>query len=368
ARQPVGEGRADRFSIPDRTSPAASPPAAAATPAGSQGAGVAFATPPKPLTLPADAAPHQNALEWWYYTGHLEAEGGKRYGFEFVMFQAAGKDPGKAGYVSHAAITDLQTRTFKYAEKLTIAPIPGDKDSFSLKVDDWSMAGKNGDDQLRFTLDGYALELKLKATKPPVLHGGTGYIAVGEKEFSYYYSRPRMAAEGTLTAGGQTLKVTGDAWFDQQWGDMKLQSGGWDWFGVQFDDKTELMVSNLRDASGKRVALYGTYVSTDGVGHHLSAQDITLMNGGLWISPHTGARYPMGWGIQIPRAGLDVILQPELQDSELDTSKSTGAVYWEGKASVQGTGFDGSPLKGNAFVELTGYAKGGLPGGAAAGR
>ncbi|MCC7106140.1 MAG: hypothetical protein IT307_13435, partial [Chloroflexi bacterium] len=30
-----------------------------------------------PLTLPKDEAPHQDLTEWWYYTGHLQADDGR---------------------------------------------------------------------------------------------------------------------------------------------------------------------------------------------------------------------------------------------------------------------------------------------------
>lgn len=336
---------------------APSPQAAAAQPAGDQGGGIAFAMPPKPLTLPADAAPHTSGLEWWYYTGHLEATDGRKFGYQFVMFQRASAEAGKAGYVAHAAITDVSNKKFTYAEKLVLAPVQQSTDSFSLKVDDWAMKGKDGDDQISFTLDGYALDLTLKAIKPPVLHGGTGYIAVGEKEFSYYYSRPRMAASGELTVGTDKIAVRGSSWFDQQWGDMTLQGGGWDWFGIQLDDRSDLMVSHLRGADGKRVALYGTYVGPDGKAEHLAAQDIQLQNGGLWISPRTGGRYPMGWSLRVPKLGLDLAVQPDLQDQELDTTDSTEVIYWEGKSTVQGFGKGGAPVTGLAYVELTNYAK-----------
>ena len=43
---------------------------------------------PQPVGLPGDDGPHQRLTEWWYYTGHLIDDGGRRYGFEFVIFRA----------------------------------------------------------------------------------------------------------------------------------------------------------------------------------------------------------------------------------------------------------------------------------------
>ena len=44
--------------------------------------------PVRPLDLPRDDAAHYAAqTEWWYYTGHLEADDGAEYGFEVTFFK-----------------------------------------------------------------------------------------------------------------------------------------------------------------------------------------------------------------------------------------------------------------------------------------
>ena len=41
----------------------------------------ARAEPGKPLAFPADHGPHDDfQTEWWYYTGNLTAEDGRRFG------------------------------------------------------------------------------------------------------------------------------------------------------------------------------------------------------------------------------------------------------------------------------------------------
>ena len=45
-----------------------------------------------------------------------------------------------------------------------------------------------------------------------------------------------------------------------------------------------------------------------------------------------------------------------LHVSELDTTASTGVVYWEGEVEVAGS-VEGSPLTGLGYVELTGYGE-----------
>jgi predicted secreted hydrolase len=51
---------------------------------------------------------------------------------------------------------------------------------------------------------------------------------------------------------------------------------------------------------------------------------------------------------------LDVT--PLLADQELRTSRSTKVSYWEGAVAVTGTK-QGKPVKGQGYVELTGYAE-----------
>ena len=70
---------------------------------------------------PRDDAPHDRLTEWWYDTGHLRADDGRRFGFEFVVFRAErGGFP--VSWASHLALTDETGRTFRYAQRSEIGP------------------------------------------------------------------------------------------------------------------------------------------------------------------------------------------------------------------------------------------------------
>jgi predicted secreted hydrolase len=199
------------------------------------------------------------------------------------------------------------------------------------------------------------LDLHLAARKPPALHNQAGWIDFGEGGSSYYYSRTSMAATGTLTLDGRTVDVTGDAWFDHQWGDfITVGGGGWDWFAVNLSDGSDLTLSLVRDADGSYPLVYGTEVDPDGTTHHLAAEAFRVAVTEHWRSPATGADYPAGWDISITPA-LSISLHPSVADQELDTRASTGVVYWEGSQVVSASR-RGRPLTGEAYVELTGYA------------
>ena len=171
-----------------------------------------------------------------------------------------------------------------------------------------------------------------------------------------------MDASGTLTVDGTRHEVTGEAWFDHQWGDfIAVGGGGWDWFAVNLDDGTDLSFSLVRDADGSYPLVYGTLVDADGTTRHLPREAFNVDVTDRWISPTTGADYPAGWHITVPGEDLEIDLRPTVADQELDTRASTGVIYWEGSQVVSATR-NGEPLGGEGYVELTGYGPTGAAG------
>lgn len=309
-----------------------------------------------PVMLPEDEAPHDNLTEWWYYTGHLSS-GERRYGFELVVFQGIRGDLPRS-YASHFAITDVQRKSFQYDQKVYTGQQPAIQEGFDLRLDDWRMSGLNGRDRLKAGLPGYSVDLKLTSVKPVVLHDGDGIVSLGASGDSYYYSRTRMAVTGVLEDHGKRLPVTGQAWMDHQWGNfISVAGGGWDWYSVQLEDGADLTVSVVRDLEGREVLRHGTYVEPDGGTLHLPADAVAVRTEGTWTSPTTGITYPMRHKIQLPSQELDLLVTPVLENQELDTRESTGVPYWEGAMDVVGAR-DGKPVRGQGYVELTGYGEG----------
>jgi predicted secreted hydrolase len=115
------------------------------------------------------------------------------------------------------------------------------------------------------------------------------------------------------------------------------------------------MLSFVRAADGSYPLIYGTWVAATGSVERIPASDIRLTAIGSWLSPTTGATWPSGWELQIPSKSLVVAITPEVLNQELDTRSTTGVIYWEGANRVSGT-LNGQPIKGAAYVELTGYA------------
>ena len=115
-------------------------------------------------------------------------------------------------------------------------------------------------------------------------------------------SLPRLQVAGSLNG----RDVTGLAWMDHEWFTHQLapEQAGWDWFSVQLENHTELMLFRLRRRDGS-VDPYsaGTFVDAAGGARHLRATGFTLEPLEYWTSPRTKARYPVRWRVRVPRPG-----------------------------------------------------------------
>jgi predicted secreted hydrolase len=315
-------------------------------------------TPAVAIAFPRDAGPHDGLTEWWYYTGHLSSAQGHAYGFEFVIFQVRRQDA-PTGYLAHFAISDVDGQRFSHQMRFTQADAAT---GFPLDVGGWTLGRDGSAETIQAAMQPgpgaelpFAVNLRLTDDKPPALHNG-GYIEYGPAGGSYYYSRTRIHATGDLTsADGQPSAVEGIAWMDHQWGNFVVTAaGGWDWYSLQLDDHTELMLYVLRSASGETTGVYGTHVLSDGSTQELGAALAEPLE--TWTSPHTGATYPSGWLLTLPD-GERLTVQPQLADQELwfpEVGAATGAgsmSYWEGAVRVSGD------RTGLGYVELTGYTR-----------
>jgi predicted secreted hydrolase len=344
-------------------------------------AGFARADGPRPLVFPQDHGPHDDfRTEWWYYTGNLTADTGERFGYQLTFFRRALLPPDERAtrpsdwaadqvYMAHFALTDVAGGKHRSFEKLGrgAAGLAGAQAvPYRVWLDDWSVeeiaGGSAGSAaRLRASAEDISLDLMLRDLKGPVLQGDRGYSRKGPEpgNASYYYSRPRISTGGTVTIGGQTFSADGLSWMDHEFSTSALgkDQAGWDWFSLQLDDGSELMVFQLRRADGSaepfRVDSFssGTLIHHDGSTLALGPADFELETTGQWRSPHTGATYPSGWVLTVPTTDLRLTITPLLADQEMNVSYA----YWEGAVKADGT-VGGKPVSGNGYVELTGYA------------
>jgi predicted secreted hydrolase len=339
---------------------------------GTGSAGFARATAPRPFVFPRDHGAHpEYATEWWYYTGNLDTDDGRHFGFQLTFFRSAlaPEAPARASawaatdiYMAHLTLTDVAAGQFQAFERFSrgaagLAGATGEP--FRVWLDDWSAEGSGPEGmamRLRAAQDGTALDLALTSLQPPLQQGdhGLSQKSATPGNASYYYSLTRMATEGTIETGGQRYTVRGISWMDHEFGSSALEPGaaGWDWFGLQLGDGRDLAYARIRNADGSSGFALGALAEADGSKRDLSASEVVLEPLGTWRSPRTGAEYPAGWRLQVPAAAIDLRITPWLADQEL----SLAVVYWEGAVRIEGS-VGGEPVGGNGYVELTGYAE-----------
>ena len=197
------------------------------------------------------------------------------------------------------------------------------------------------------------------------MHGDRGYSRKGDtpERASCYYSFSRLQTRGKIKYNDQEFAVSGLSWMDHEFSTAELQPGieGWDWFSLQLDNGSDLMLYLLRQADGHlNPASSGTLVDKNGNTHHLSLDAFKIETLDTWQSPHSAGRYPSRWRLTVDIDDLQVFIESNLADQEMRTPGSTGVTYWEGSVSVGGQA-RGRPVKGKGYVELTGYAGGAKP-------
>lgn len=328
--------------------------------------------------FPRDHGSHPTyRTEWWYYTGHLHTKEGRSFGFELVFFRRAVPPeeiktlPSKWSisqlYLAHFAVTDITGKRFHFSEKLSregLGKAGVDESRLRVWIDDWRVEASTESSAPHSLVahDGtHAISLTLQPVKPLVTHGVDGISRKGKDvgQASHYYSFTRLATSGKLTIDGESFDVTGTSWMDHEFGSAELGADqvGWDWFSLQLEDDTELMLYRMRRKDGSSdLASSGTAVSPDGRSRHLEVTDFGIEATGTWTSPESKATYPAKWQLKFPSLDLVLDVVPLLADQELRTSRSTRVSYWEGAVAVTGTK-QGRPIKGQGYVELTSYAE-----------
>ena len=335
-------------------------------------AGFEKAIEPRTFMFPEDHGPHPGFRnEWWYITGNLDGEDGRRFGFELTIFRFAltpslpvAKSNWRSNqvYIAHFAVTDAGRERFYAAERYSRGALGlagASADPFRVWIDDWEIAaieeGRPEQWRLRAADPGFALDIALTATKAPALNGvdGLSQKSAEPGNASYYYSITRWETEGSLRVGEDEFRVSGLSWLDREWSSSALAADqlGWDWFALQLSDGSELMFYNLRELDGRQDEhSAGTWTGADGTSTHIDREDVEIEVTDTWDSPE-GGRYPSAWTLEFPDQGLLLEIRPVMADQELFTTVR----YWEGAVDVQGERH-GSPIEGRGYVELTGYA------------
>ena len=340
----------------------------------------AHALPARTLVFPRDHGSHPELrTEWWYITGHVQAQG-QPWGFQITFFRSRvdGTQQLQSAFAAkhllfaHAAITDVRGQRLVHDQRIARAGFgvaQASEADTRIRLQDWTLErsdttrGKPDFAASRYTThiggSEFGLDLVFDSTQPLLLQGQQGLSRKGPdaEQASYYYSQPQLAVSGTLQVGNKRMAVkpdTGRAWMDHEWSEALLHpdAQGWDWIGMNLHDGSALTAFRLRRADGTALWSGGSWRAPGQPVQVFGAQSVAFTPLRWWTSPRSGARYPVQWQVQTPAGTFAV--NALLDSQELDSSGSTGAIYWEGLSDLMDA--KGQPV-GRGYLEMTGYAK-----------
>ena len=308
--------------------------------------------------------------EWWYYTGNLTAGDGHCFGFELTFFrEGVDRDPQKQGtwdiqdlYLAHLALSDLDGNAFYHGERTNRAG-PGiagiDANSKLIWNGNWKVTWKGTDQEVEAIDEHFSFSLNLHPEKPPVIHGenGVSQKAEGLGYASHYISLTRLQTNGAVQLNGKSYRVSGVAWMDHEFFTHQLERNqiGWDWFSLQLNDDSELMLYRIRKDGSVDPFSAGTYIDPKGHSVHLRADDFALLpESQAWKSAATGAVYPVQWHVVVSKLGIELEVTTRLKAQELTGNSQLVPNYWEGAIDVKGQR-GGTAIAGVGYLEMTGY-------------
>ena len=326
----------------------------------------AWALAPAHLRFPVDHGAHPDLrTEWWYITGHAE-QGGRLFGFQVTFFRSRvaatqemhSRFAARQLLFAHAAVTDLQGAKLLHDQRIArvgFGIAEAAQDDARLRLRDWTLVREGDAWHARVPASGFALDLRCTPTQPVLLQGEQGLSRKGPlpQEASYYYSLPQLAVAGTLSLQGRSFAVTGKAWLDHEWSDEYLapEAVGWDWLGMNLDDGSALTAFRIRRADGSTLWDNGSFRDAAGTLRVAPPGATRFTPQRRWTSPLSGASYPVEWSVATP--GGRYTVRALLDDQELDSRGSTGAIYWEGLSDL----LDAQGRRvGRGYLEMAGYA------------
>ena len=328
--------------------------------------GAAHALPSRTLSFPRDRGSHPDfKTEWWYITGHCTS-GTRTFGFQLTFFRSrvdstqgmTSKFAAKQLLFAHAAVTDVDGKKLWHDQRIArdgFGVAFASETDMAVKLRDWSLQAQGNRYTAELPANDFGLKLQFNETQNVLLQGQQGLSRKGpdEKQASYYYSQPQLAVTGSLRVQGKTFDVTGTAWLDHEWSQELLAPGavGWDWMGMNLLDGSALTAFRLRDKAGNALWDGGSFRSANKDLYIFSRGEVIFKPTRFWKSPLTQTSYPVEWIVRTPADFFTV--KAVIDNQELDSRQSTGAIYWEGLSEL----IDSNGKRvGSGYLEMTGYA------------
>jgi predicted secreted hydrolase len=298
------------------------------------------------VALPRDHGAHPAfQVEWWYTAGTVSDSQGRDFFWFATVWAGEGFALARVNVVDLRADRTVLSKEYLAVDRMTTGQRRMDVDGFELgwqpigALGRWSVdAPVPGDGQLRLTLN---------PVQPYVLNGPGGIVQEGPGATSAYYSDPRLAARGALVVKGRASPVSGQGWFDHQWGNFAMNSASWhwNWFACQFQDGSDLMLYQFITPAGEPTGVQsGTFVSSHGVATHPRRFTVVPLGPAIRPPGATGT-YPLRWRLVVPSAHLDITLTARARDQFIPNQYIPG--FWEGAAAIT------RGARGGCIVEST---------------
>jgi predicted secreted hydrolase len=322
------------------------------------------------LQFPRDHGAHADfRMEWWYVTGWLN----EAIGYQVTFFRSRTRhspdNPSRFAptqlLLAHAALAIPENKALLHADLAarahpTLASFSENDCRIEMRQQSnrWLMERSPNDHyRIQIETDQFQLNLTLKPTTAPWQQGENGFSRKGPlpAQASYYYSRPQIATEGSISYKSSKrieIATKGVSWFDHEWSSELLDSKavGWDWLGLNFFDGTAMTVFRVRDKSGDALHDYAAKRNSDG---SITKLKPVFRKTRQWTSLRTATIYPVAWDIELASDSgtFTISIAPLMDDQELDGRRSTGTIYWEGAVEVR----QNKQFVGRGYLELTGY-------------
>lgn len=362
------------------------------------------------INLEVHDCPHMSSVtEWWYYNAHVSTSSGREFSVFICFFRLQkhiNEDTQKKifGHALNWAITDVEGETYTHfcmldkdapeMVKKTVdsgvfrdanlkrsmmevlekgnVPLPDRLFNRNPKValttldidmEEGSVTkDSSGNYILRASLPSgkFAFTMTLSPRKPAIRHGLNGVVKGHNDDDMFYYFIPRCAATGTVTINGQTHQVSGEGWYDHEFGGHHEEGTavnhdyGWNWASCQLGNGWDLTGAVLYDIRTEPHRLMETRCVLVGPsGERLQRSDMKLEPLNEWRSNRTFSAYPTHWRLTIESENIDLVLKASFDDQEFMTIISHPG-FWEGRMEVAGT-FRGARVTGKGFFERNGF-------------
>lgn len=197
----------------------------------------------------------------------------------------------------------------------------------------------------------YYLDLVMTAVKDHILLGDEGTLLLSDSDGNALgtikgYMITRLSVTGTFRYSGETYSVTGDAWYEHEWGATSLHN--MEELRLHLSTASELFLMRYFDPQDESIIEELVYYSKpDGEVIELGPGDYELEYLRYWIDPRfpsTIRCFPSEWRFSYSSANTDIAFHTSVADQ-------MEKYHWEGSVPISGT-IDGISASGRGFALL----------------